>query len=92
MRDIIYRDDTIEALSNSELTPDGGVDINDAITILTTLPSAKRKTGHWIYRFADNGWADHICSECGHVENTDVHVHLDWKYCPYCGAKMEGYR
>lgn len=47
------------------------------------------KHGHWIWRLADNGWADHICSECGFTENTDIHVSLKWNYCPNCGVKME---
>lgn len=48
-----------------------------------------KKKGHWIWSLADNGWADHTCSECGFCENTDIHVKLDWKYCPKCGTEME---
>lgn len=44
---------------------------------------------HWKWELADNGWADTICSNCGHVWNMDVHVSLDYDYCPYCGAKMD---
>lgn len=40
------------------------------------------------WSLADNGWADHTCSKCGFVENTDVHVVLDWNYCPNCGRKV----
>lgn len=40
------------------------------------------------WSLADNGWADHTCSECGFVENTDIHVELDWNYCPNCGRKV----
>lgn len=43
---------------------------------------------NYIWSLADNGWADHTCSNCGYVENTDVHVFLDWKYCPNCGCKI----
>ena len=39
----------------------------------------------WKWELADNGWADHVCPFCGFRENTDIHVHLDWKYCPNCG-------
>lgn len=45
----------------------------------------------WIHKFADNGWMDHICPICGFTENTDVHVQLDWNYCPNCGARMKEY-
>ena len=44
---------------------------------------------HWKWKLADNGWADTTCSNCGHVWNMDVHVSLDYDYCPYCGAKMD---
>ena len=40
------------------------------------------------WSLADNGWADHTCSKCGFVENTDIHVRLDWNYCPNCGRKV----
>lgn len=42
----------------------------------------------WIHRCADNGWMDHICPVCGFTENTDIHVQLDWNYCPNCGTRM----
>ena len=45
---------------------------------------------HWMWRFASNGWADHICSRCGWTLNTDVHVQMDYKHCPECGIKMTG--
>ena len=44
----------------------------------------ERKTGKWITKQTNGDWFD-VCSECGHVE---------WmtpgRYCPNCGAKMEG--
>lgn len=40
------------------------------------------------WSLADNGWADHTCSRCGHVVNTDIHVWLDYNYCPSCGSKV----
>lgn len=47
-----------------------------------------RETCQFVWSLADNGWADHTCSACGYVENTDVHVRLGWHYCPSCGAKV----
>lgn len=60
------------------------------IDIIDDQPSVegKRKVGEWYWKLADNGWADHICSNCGYTENTDIHVKLDWKYCPGCGSYM----
>ena len=54
-----------------------------------TPVAPKPKIGYWKWQLADNGWADHICSECGFKHNTDIHVTLNWQYCPNCGAKME---
>ena len=47
-----------------------------------------KKTGKWLWNLADNGWADHTCSECGWTKNTDIHVSLGYKFCPNCGADM----
>lgn len=37
----------------------------------------------------DIGILKHTCSECGFVKFTDIHVGLNWNYCPNCGAKMD---
>ena len=42
----------------------------------------------WLWELADNGWADHICSNCGWKKNTDIHVSIDYKRCPNCSARM----
>ena len=48
----------------------------------------KKIKSEWIGMYADNGWLDWICPKCNtKVLNEDVHVHLDWTYCPYCGEK-----
>lgn len=50
------------------------------------------RKGEWLWELADNGWADHICSECRFTVNTDIHVRLGPEYnrCPRCGADMTG--
>lgn len=42
----------------------------------------------WIWKLADNGWADWICPECGWRYNDDIHVTLNYKYCPMCGERL----
>ena len=42
----------------------------------------------WIWKLADNGWADWICPECGWRYNDDIHVTLDYNYCPNCGEYL----
>lgn len=48
----------------------------------------ERKTGKWEWELADNGWANHICSNCGYTKNTDIHVYLGYNFCPNCGCDM----
>lgn len=50
------------------------------------------RQGEWLWELADNGWADHICSECRFTINTDIHVSLGegYEHCPRCGANMCG--
>ena len=43
----------------------------------------------WIVEFDDRGWKKHSCSGCGYFRRTDIHVSLNWHYCPNCGAKMD---
>ena len=63
---------------------------HDAIKAIPSADVAPVKHGKWMWEMADNGWANHICSECGWTKNTDIHVYLDYNYCPVCGARMEG--
>ena len=50
----------------------------------------ENRVGEWLWELADNGWADHICSECRYTINTDIHVGIDEPRCPRCGANMTG--
>lgn len=59
--------------------------------VLFEFPTIEeRKKGKWIWEFADNGWANHICSECGWTKNTDIHVTLGYNFCPNCGSYNGG--
>ena len=93
--DAISREDTINKMNELiaeyiPIMPIGWtLPLNIARTI-NEMPSVtpQPKIGYWKWQLADNGWANHICSECGFKHNTDIHVTLNWKYCPNCGAKM----
>ena len=66
----------------------------DPVLLIKQLKSVpaidiKHKHGKWIWRPADNGWADNICSVCGYTINEDIHVRVDYDYCPNCGAQMD---
>lgn len=54
------------------------------------LRKNRKPTANWIVDFADNGWVDWKCSNCGYTENIDVHVYLSYNYCPECGAYIGG--
>ena len=71
-------------------------------TKIENLPPVypKQKTGHWIMPVQDDGMSDNIyyqvrCSECGfdldpQTWHQELHQYGADKYCPNCGAKMEG--
>lgn len=63
------------------------VDDIESVPTVDVQPIAE---GEWLWEFADNGWANHICSRCGWTLNTDIHVRMDYRFCPNCGAKMKG--
>lgn len=71
------RSDTTLDVSLRQVTPEQA--------IAATLG---RGTCRFVWSLADNGWADHTCSACGYVKNTDFHVSLGWHYCPNCGARV----
>ena len=53
---------------------------------LQTMPSAERR-GRWKFNIDDEGWSwdkPYMCDQCGEW------VEKVFKFCPYCGAKMEG--
>ena len=68
--------------------------VNEVRDSLLTLPSAQR-TGRWIV-VSDgygNGEATACICECSECKDTIwVYKKSDrkWKYCPNCGARMEG--
>lgn len=81
MRDTIYRDEAIKAVTGWETDP-----LDEELErAINTLPSAGRPQGEWIEQEDDyhHYWE---CSECG------MGVGLDdiRNYCPNCGAKMKG--
>ena len=103
MDDVIYRQDTVnelrEYITEPSISDDESeiIGYNDgielAISVLSTMPSARRK-GHWKgerlkYPSGIINFIYH-CSECGYEER---HAYEDSKpsnFCPNCGAYMRG--
>ena len=52
--------------------------------IVPTVRLRKIKNGYWI----DKGHKYFMCSEC----HTRFHILKTWKWCPVCGARMDGER
>ena len=65
--------------------------IGDVLDDVEDFPAADVRPvvrGKWMWELADNGWANHICSVCGYMKNTDIHERMDYSFCPNCGADM----
>ena len=91
------------ANNNTGYQCDSGVVYQDAaerlrLCWLNEVPAAdvvERKRGNWIdtephlkdWQQRKNGMA-YYCSVCGH--RAGKNKHRTYKYCPWCGAKMDG--
>lgn len=81
--DAISRDAVLDALldywHDIQFVDGSGYDVyEDCKAVIDELPSVTQKSGKWedLHRC----W---VCSECGQE------THIEHKYCPNCGAKME---
>ena len=89
----INRESAIQEVKELSSNPACEWDTWGVIALLERQPKAWVRPftkAKWEWELADNGWADHICSNCGWRKNTDVHVSIGYKYCPNCGAMMKG--
>ena len=83
--DLISREDTKQAIRHKFKTLAERCEINE---VLNSMPSVqpKEKTGKWLHDQGKykNRW---ICTECSYKWYFQKE---EAKYCPNCGAKMEG--
>lgn len=62
--------------------------LNDFYVIPKDTPTTNvvsEKHGQWVY----DHWCEFKCSECGEYSNSKPYKGKE-KYCPNCGAKMDG--
>lgn len=65
-------------------------EIIDSIENLTVADVVEVVHGKWETEIdPDLGGLKHTCPVCGLVKRTDIHVALDWNFCPHCGTKMD---
>ena len=85
MKEIVYKQDTIDALWKAEKELPYYDSAQVAVNVIKELPSAQseRKKGKWI----DGAIPTYaVCSECAYQEG----YAYENNYCPNCGADMRG--
>lgn len=91
MSDLISREQAIDMFrryDNSRYMQPVMIEINYAITMLNSVPSAQ-KTGRWDnIKISITGESSAECSLCGAVVHNNFSNTIN--YCPNCGAKIEG--
>ena len=60
------------------------IEINSPITDSSHTAAAPLKNAMGVEQIS-YGW---ICPKCGWRYNDDIHVTLDYKYCPMCGERL----
>ena len=85
---VAYWDDNIQSAKDDPCIVDAMTDW--AIRQVKALPPAQPKKRRWISADAMFHGVPFYCSECGENTRDTVMGKPRWKFCPMCGAKMEG--
>ena len=96
MAEYIKREDIVakfQKLKDKCKSLKNAIYLDGVIAVLDSIPAAdvaEVRHGRWefpIFADSDNELDPRVkCSECGEIEMAFAR----WKYCPNCGAKMEG--
>lgn len=84
-----------DALNTYDVSPAYGMTVigltEEDIELAPTIDAVPVRHGKWIYG-NDFHWYTASCSACGYQRRTDIKATgwNQWKYCPHCGAKMDG--
>jgi len=74
------REEAMQFLTDTGISPEH---IMELVEALSSSEKPEQKMGRWITQDTVLGKCC-VCSECGGCPN------IEYRYCPYCGAKMEG--
>lgn len=93
---ILDEDDVLKALCRElchpgARCPDGYCEeMREKLKDVPTVHPEPPKIGKWLYK-SGMGWGETwICSECGEKTTSTVMGKPRYKFCPMCGARMEG--
>ena len=93
-KDIIYREDAIEAISLRVRIPHDVASAqyaNMAINAICSVPSADRPQGEWIKFGLGRGTRILFCTNCERrIEVPLSQGDSNYDFCPNCGARMKG--
>lgn len=67
-----------------------GLSTDEVWDAIEAAPTIEPKRGRW-EDVEEDEWICFKCSECGHdaYSYTGEILSNEWKFCPYCGARME---
>ena len=103
MKKLIELDATLDALREvivpaedigfgDELTDGYNDGIDMAITVVSGLPTVDAvPVVHGYWKEDTGGYGFWLCSHCGFVSEASA-ADLLYRYCPHCGARMDGGR
>ena len=83
----IRRNSVWKGITNSE-----DKNLEEIVSELPSVNPQEPKTGHWIDTDSKDFEFHRVykCSECGNTEiEYPESIHGHFRYCPYCGARME---
>ena len=89
--DYISRDDILNEIHrfHGYIDEDMEYRMKLAINKIPSADVAEVRHGKWLWELGGNGWANHICSECGYTKTQISIVVMNYEYCPHCGARMK---
>lgn len=97
MAEYIERQEVCSKINELPLTGDAAMEILWAVDKIPTADVAPVVHGHWEPMYPDkisehqNRAKYYKCSVCNRTSADEVYSNgLDFEFCPYCGAKMDG--